>query len=107
MNISLSQRVSLTNHFFLAEDEGGIFVVNSEQEGEDFLLDDVAAQMLFALIGSSSIQEAYEDILELESVDPEILKKDLLEYVADLKDDGIIQVFDQGNNFSLDEDEDM
>ena len=107
MNISLNQRVLLTNNFFLAEDEGGIFVVNSEQEGEDFLLDDVAAQMLFALIGSSSIQEAYEDILELESVDPEILKKDLLEYVEDLKNDGIIRVFDQGNNLSMAEEEDI
>jgi hypothetical protein len=75
VNISLTEKVVFTDDFFLAEDEGGIFVVNSQQEGEDFLLDDVAAQMLFALVGADSIQEAYEDILELEQVDPEVLKK--------------------------------
>ncbi len=95
MNISFTQKVSFTNDFFLAEDEGGIFVVNAEQEGEDFLLDDVAAKMLFALIGSESIQEAYEDILELEEVDPEVLKNDLLEYIEDLTNDGIVKVIDQ------------
>ena len=91
MNISLTEKVVFTDDFFLAEDEGGIFVVNSQQEGEDFLLDDVAAQMLFALVGADSIQEAYEDILELEQVDPEVLKKDLLEYIEDLKNNGIIK----------------
>ena len=95
MNISLTEKVVFTDDFFLAEDEGGIFIVNSQQEGEDFLLDDVAAQMLFALVGADSIQEAYEDILELEQVDPEVLKKDLLEYIEDLKNDGIIKIIHQ------------
>ncbi|NEQ36619.1 MAG: PqqD family protein [Okeania sp. SIO3I5] len=100
MNISFTQKVSFTNDFFLAEDEGGIFVVNAQQEGEDFLLDDVAAKMLFALIGAESIQEAYEDILELEEVDPELLKNDLLEYIEDLTNDGIVKIIDQEKSFS-------
>ena len=104
MNISFTQKVSFTNDFFLAEDEGGIFVVNSQQEGQDFLLDDVAAQMLFALIGSDSIQEAYEEILELEEVDPEELKNDLLEYIQELKNDGIVHITDQKHNLSMLED---
>ncbi|ABG53678.1 MAG: PqqD family protein [Trichodesmium sp. St16_bin4-tuft] len=95
MNISFTQKVVLTDNFFLAEDEGGIFIVNAQQEGQDFLLDDVAAQMLFALVGSDSIQEAYEDILELEEVDPEVFKNDLLEYIEDLKNDGIIKIIHQ------------
>ena len=99
MNISLTEKVVFTDDFFLAEDEGGIFIVNSQQEGEDFLLDDVAAQMLFALVGADSIQEAYEDILELEQVDPEVLKKDLLEYIEDLKNDGIIKIIHQKDSF--------
>ncbi|MEM1168010.1 MAG: PqqD family protein [Cyanobacteria bacterium P01_H01_bin.35] len=107
MNISFTQKVSFTNDFFLAEDEGGIFVVNAEQEGEDFLLDDVAAKMLFALIGSESIQEAYEDILELEAVDPEILKNDLLEYIEDLTNDGIIKVIDKEKSLSIAEEDEI
>ena len=99
MNISLTEKVVFTDDFFLAEDEGGIFVVNTQQEGEDFLLDDVAAKMLFALVGADSIQEAYEDILELEQVDPEVLKKDLLEYIEDLKNDGIIKIIHQKDSF--------
>ena len=103
MNISLTEKVVFTDDFFLAEDEGGIFVVNSQQEGEDFLLDDVAAQMLFALVGADSIQEAYEDILELEQVDPEVLKKDLLEYIEDLKNDGIIKIIHPKDGFHEEE----
>ncbi len=107
MNISLTQKVLFTNDFFLAEDEGGIFVVNSQQEGQDFLLDDVAAKMLFALIGAGSIQEAYEDILELEEVDPEVLKNDLLEYIEDLINDGIVKIIDQKDSLSMVEDENI
>ncbi|MGD1711851.1 PqqD family protein [Hydrocoleum sp. CS-953] len=107
MNISFTQKVSFANDFFLAEDEGGIFVVNAEQEGEDFLLDDVAAKMLFALIGSESIQEAYEDILELEEVDPEVLKNDLLEYIEDLTNDGIIKVIDKEKSLSIAEEDEI
>ena len=104
MNISFTQKVVLTDNFFLTEDEGGIFVVNTQQEGEDFLLDDLAAQMLFALVGSESIQEAYEDILELEELEPEGLKNDLLEYIENLKNDGIIKILDKK---SICYDEDM
>lgn len=104
MNISFTQKVVLTDNFFLTEDEGGIFVVNTQQEGEDFLLDDLAAQMLFALVGSESIQEAYEDILELEELEPEALKNDLLEYIENLKNDGIIKIIDKK---SICYDEDM
>ena len=103
MNISFTQKVVLTDNFFLAEDEGGIFIVNAQQEGQDFLLDDVAAQMLFALVGSDSIQEAYEDILELEAVDPEVFKNDLLEYIEDLKNDGIIKIIHQKDGFHEEE----
>ncbi|MCL2924546.1 MAG: hypothetical protein MGF17_07955 [Trichodesmium sp. MAG_R04] len=106
MNISFTQKVVFTDNFFLTEDEGGIFVVNAQQEGEDFLLDDLAAQMLFALVGSESIQEAYEEILELEEeeLEPEALKNDLLEYIEDLKNDGIIKIIDKK---SICYDEDM
>ena len=104
MNISFTQKVVLTDNFFLTEDEGGIFLVNTQQEGEDFLLDDLAAQMLFALVGSESIQEAYEDILELEELEPEALKNDLLEYIENLKNDGIIKIIDKK---SICYDEDM
>ena len=101
MNIILTQQVLLTDNFFLAEDEGEIFLVNSQQEGEDFILDDMAAKMLFALIGSGSIQEAYEDLLEEEQVEPEVLKNDLLEYIRDLTNDGIVKVIDQEDNLSV------
>ena len=104
MNISFTQKVVLIDNFFLTEDEGGIFLVNTQQEGEDFLLDDLAAQMLFALVGSESIQEAYEDILELEELEPEALKNDLLEYIENLKNDGIIKIIDKK---SICYDEDM
>jgi len=60
--------------------------------------------MLFALVGSESIQEAYEDILELEELEPEALKNDLLEYIENLKNDGIIKIIDKK---SICYDEDM
>ncbi|NEP79785.1 MAG: PqqD family protein [Okeania sp. SIO3C4] len=101
MNIILTQQVVLTDNFFLAEDEGEIFLVNSQQEGEDFILDDMAAKMLFALIGSGSIQEAYEDLLQEEQVDPEVLKNDLLEYIGELKNDGIVKIIDRQDNLSI------
>lgn len=101
MNIILTQQVLLTDNFFLAEDEGEIFLVNSQKEGEDFILDDMAAKMLFALIGSGSIQEAYEDLLEEEQVEPEVLKNDLLEYIRDLTNDGIVKIIDQQDNLSV------
>ncbi|MDY7007251.1 MAG: PqqD family protein [Cyanobacteriota bacterium] len=101
MKIILTQQVLLTDNFFLAEDEGEIFLVNSQQEGEDFILDDMAAKMLFALIGSGSIQEAYEDLLQEEQVEPEVLKNDLLEYIRDLRNDGIVKIIDRQDNLSI------
>lgn len=101
MKIILSQQVQLTDNFFLAEDEGAIFLVNSQQEGQDFILDDMAAKMLFALIGSGSIQEAYEDLLQEEQVEPEVLKNDLLEYIRDLRNDGVVKIIDEQDNLSI------
>ncbi|NEQ74677.1 MAG: PqqD family protein [Okeania sp. SIO2D1] len=101
MRIILTQQVLLTDNFFLAEDEGEIFLVNSQQEGQDFILDDMAAKMLFALIGSGSIQEAYEDLLQEEQVEPEVLKNDLLEYIRDLRNDGIVKIIDEQDNLSI------
>ncbi|NEN89538.1 MAG: PqqD family protein [Okeania sp. SIO3H1] len=101
MEIILTQQVLLTDNFFLAEDEGEIFLVNSQQEGEDFILDDMAAKMLFALIGSGSIQEAYEDLLQQEQVEPEVLKNDLLEYIGNLRNDGIVKIIDRQDNLSI------
>ena len=101
MEIILNQQVQLTDNSFLEEDEGEFFLVNSQQEGEDFILDDMAAKMLFALIGSGSIQEAYEDLLEEDQVEPEVLKNDLLEYIRDLRNDGIVKIIDQQDNLSV------
>lgn len=77
------------------------FWLTLKKEGEDFILDDMAAKMLFALIGSGSIQEAYEDLLEEEQVEPEVLKNDLLEYIRDLTNDGVVKVIDQQDNLSV------
>ncbi|MGB3513318.1 MAG: PqqD family peptide modification chaperone [Microcoleaceae cyanobacterium] len=95
MKFSLNQKVLLTDNFSIAEDEGEFFLVNLQEEGQDFLLDKIAATMLCYLIGAESIQEAYDDLLaEYNNVKPEVLKNNLLVYIEDLANDGIVQITD-------------
>lgn len=102
MKISLTQKVSLTENFSLAEEAGELFLVNHQEQGQDFILDDVAARMLLYLIGSESIQEAYDHLLEeYKKVEAAELKNDLLGYIEDLANDGIVQIAEGLDNLCV------
>lgn len=55
-------------------------------------LDKVGAQMWTALTSASSIQEAYESLLEEYEVEPGQLRHNLEELVEKLRENGLVEV---------------
>jgi hypothetical protein len=88
-----TQKVSL-NKDVLMQDLGGEAVFLHCEQEEYFSLDQVGTRMLAVLQDASSIQAAYEMLLEEYDVEPERLKQELLEFVEKLVEDGLVEVAD-------------
>lgn len=56
--------------------------------------DDVGTRMFNVLIESNSIEQAYQTLLSEYQVEPELLKKDLFNYIEQLVEQGLIEIKD-------------
>ena len=66
-------------------------LLNLETE-EYFGLDLVARQMLCALEQSTSIESAYESLLEEFEVEPEQLREDLQQFIVKMVEYGLVEI---------------
>lgn len=55
-------------------------------------LDAVGTQMWMVLTGATSIQHAYDSLLEEYDVDAERLRSDLLEFIGELEQKGLLEI---------------
>ncbi len=89
--IALNSKVRLTDSV-LMEDLAGEAILLDLASEDYFALDLVGTRILSVLNEVNSIQAAYEVLLSEYAVEPEELKQDLLEYVQELRQDGLVEV---------------
>jgi len=67
-------------------------LLNLETE-QYFGLDETGTRMWQLLVGSPSIDAAYQELLVEFDVEPELLRSNLMELLSRLVDSGLLQVF--------------
>jgi hypothetical protein len=73
------------------EDESLILSIPNQ---EYFGLDPVGARMWELVTGSNTVEEAFEALLAEFDVEPEVLRRDLTEFLEQLLDSGLLMVDD-------------
>jgi hypothetical protein len=91
--LTITQKISLEKEVLFQDLIGESALLNLETE-EYFGLDETGTRMLFVLRESESIQAAYDLLLEEYEVEPEQLQKDLLDYIQELIEHGLVEVSD-------------
>jgi hypothetical protein len=74
--MDFSQRIIQADDVMLREVEAEAVLLNLATE-DYFSLNEVGTQMFLTLCKSSTIQQAFEELLELYDVDADVLKNDL------------------------------
>jgi hypothetical protein len=91
MEISFSDRVRIPDDVLISRLQEESVILNLDSE-RYFGLDDVGTRILSVLTNSDSIEAAYELLLTEFDVDRAVLRADLLALVANLLQQGIVQV---------------
>jgi hypothetical protein len=89
--ISFSDRVRIPDDVLISRLQEESVILNLDSE-RYFGLDDVGTRILSVLTNSDSIEAAYELLLTEFDVDRAVLRADLLALVANLLQQGIVQV---------------
>ena len=90
-NISFSDRVRVPDDVLISnlQEESVILNLNSERY---FGLDNVGTRMLTVLSSSSSIESAYELLLNEYDVDQQVLRQDLTSLIENLLAQGLVTI---------------
>ena len=91
MPISFAERLILPADVLISDVDGESVLLNLNSE-RYFGLDEVGTRMLSLLTTSTSIQTAYEALLEEYEVENETLRHDLADLIDRLVDQGLLQV---------------
>jgi DNA-directed RNA polymerase subunit H (RpoH/RPB5) len=91
MTISFTAHISVPEHVLVRSFENESVLLNLQTEYYHGL-DDVGTRMWILLIQSKSIQEAYETLLAEYDVDPANLRQDLIDFVAELTERGLVEL---------------
>src|SRR5258706_15084626 len=91
MPISFAERLILPEDVLISDVDGESVLLNLNSE-RYFGLDEVGTRMLSLLTTSTSIQTAYEALLEEYEVENETLRHDLADLIDRLVDQGLLQV---------------
>ena len=91
MGISFDQRISIPSDVLISnvQDESVILNLDSERY---FGLDEVGTRFMSLLTTSSTIQAAYEVLVEEYDVDEAVLRRDLAELLEKLLEQGLVKV---------------
>jgi len=91
MAISFTDRVKVPANVLISglQHESVLLNLNSERY---FGLDNISTRFFSLLNSSESVQQAYEVLLAEFEVDPEILRRDLVEFLKVLDEKGLVEV---------------
>jgi hypothetical protein len=91
MAISFTDRVRVPADVLISGLQNESVILNLKSE-RYFGLDDISTRFFSLLNSSESVQQAYEALLAEFEVDPEILRRDLVEFLNVLDEKGLVEV---------------
>jgi hypothetical protein len=91
MSISFSDRVKIPDGVLISKLQEESVILNLDSE-RYYGLDDVGTRILAVLTTSESIEAAYETLVKEYDVDAQALRRDLLELVEELVEQGLIKI---------------
>lgn len=91
MSISFSDRVKIPDGVLISKLQEESVILNLDSE-RYYGLDDVGTRILAVLTTSESIETAYETLVNEYDVDAQVLRRDLLELVEELVQQGLIKI---------------
>ena len=91
MSISFSDRVKIPDGVLISKLQEESVILNLDSE-RYYGLDDVGTRILTVLTTSESIEAAYEALVNEYDVDAQVLRRDLLELVEELVNQGLIKI---------------
>lgn len=94
MTISFAKRVSSAKESLINVIDGESVILNLKNE-RYYGLDGIGTSMWDALTTGTSIQAAYERLLNEYEVDGEVLRQDLTHFIEQLLERGIVELADE------------
>ncbi|CAN5665004.1 hypothetical protein BH18ACI4_BH18ACI4_06770 [soil metagenome] len=91
MNISFAHQVSIPADVLISNLQNESVILNLNT-GRYFGLDEIGTRFFSLLKTSSTIQDAYEALLEEYEVEPDVLRHDLSELLQELSDQGLVSL---------------
>ena len=91
MAISFTDRIKVPADVLISGLQNESVLLNLKSE-RYFGLDDISTRFFALLNSSESVQQAYELLLAEFEVDPEILRRDLVEFLNALDEKGLVEV---------------
>ena len=91
MSISFSDRVKIPDGVLISKLQEESVILNLDSE-RYYGLDDVGTRILTVLTTSESIEAAYETLVNEYNVDAQVLRRDLLELVEELVEQGLMKI---------------
>ncbi len=89
--MNLNQKITFSETVFAQEVDGEMVLLDMNSENY-FGLDEVGTAIWQAMQESGSLEEVYRAMLEQYDVEPEVLEKDLLDFVQKLNDSGLAEI---------------
>ena len=89
--MDLNKTIKLSDNVFAQEVDGEMVLLDMNSENY-FGLDEVGSAIWQAMQEKQKLQEVYDAMLEVYDVTPDVLQKDLEEFVGKLTESGLIEV---------------
>ena len=89
--MDLNQRITFADTVFAQEVDDEMVILDMESENY-FGLDEVGTSIWHAMQEYGTLQEVFDALLEQYDVEPEILEKDLSDFVEKLLESGLVEV---------------
>lgn len=89
--MDLNQKITFADTVFAQEVDDEMVILDMESENY-FGLDEVGTSIWQAMQESETLQEVFDTLLAQYDVDPEVLEKDLFDFVEKLLESGLVEV---------------
>ena len=93
MSFSFNQRVKLSEDILISDLQGESVILNVNSQ-RYYGLDKVGTRFLTLLSNSETIEQAFETLLAEYDVEAAQLRVDLTELLADLREQGLVEICD-------------
>ena len=89
--MDLAQKIVFSESVFAQEVDGEMVLLDMNSENY-FGLDEVGTTIWQAMQEKEILQEVYDTMLDQYDVEPEILERDLIDFVQKLSESGLIEI---------------